>query len=341
MKTTASRTAVSSALLLSALWMACGSVADAQLVYHYDPATGNVSFDTTNTRTGKLHLYRIGRSCVDLSDDHAFLSSCNFGTPQWATDLPGDITFRVENQIRLGQGLAESLPNLLAEFTQSEPWEGIYTIGDVLPAGLSEDTWLNLISPDLRYTDLIGGGDPPPMEFVYGLPDGEFQNRWDLVDPDNLDWADEAQLIYREMTGELVLVTSSGEAGGHISGFLFQSVGLFDADGFTPPFETQLTTNDASHVGFFADAMEPGEYNLGSLLQPGLTADEYYASITNAEFFGQLGFGSNPLTLGTDGTAVALVYQAVPEPATSTLLAGIAAAMLLRRRHRRRALRCS
>jgi hypothetical protein len=46
--------------LLAACGLAIASSASATLVFYYDPATGNVSFDTAATRSGELFSYSIG-----------------------------------------------------------------------------------------------------------------------------------------------------------------------------------------------------------------------------------------------------------------------------------------
>ena len=95
--------------------------AAATLEFYYDPLTGNVSFDTSNTRSGVTYSYGL-----------------NF-----ASDA--SIEFRYENHIRLSNHpLFFSEPSMLADNFVTPPLEGLFTIGDVLPTGLTEPEWTNL-----------------------------------------------------------------------------------------------------------------------------------------------------------------------------------------------------
>ena len=284
-------------------WSGVAQRASAQLEFYYDPLTGNVSFDTSHTRSGVSYSYGL-----------------NFGSNS-------SLEFRYENHIRLSNSsLYFSEPNMLSDNALSPPFEGLYTIGDVLPVGLTEVEWTNLF-PVLRglvfedshtYTDVIGGGSPPPAKFIYGLPEGEFDNKWDLVDPNTLDWAQAAKLIYRPHSGELLIDTSQA-SGGYISSYWLSSNGEFLTDDYDPIVDSALGSATDSDLGLFADAIEPGLYSLGEVLAPGLSQSEFESVFTLARYLGQAGFAGGSFDLQANGQALSLVYSVVPEPSTLML----------------------
>src|SRR5262245_40242022 len=88
---------------------ACGLPhAHATLQWYYDPLTGNVAFDTANTRNGLLHSYS--------------LSISPLGTAPF--------NFRTENFIHISTStLFTNTPKTIGDSTQGTQWEGLYTIG--------------------------------------------------------------------------------------------------------------------------------------------------------------------------------------------------------------------
>lgn len=300
------------------LQLATAFPAHATLKFYYDPATGNVSFDTSETRSGGIYSYYF---------------STSRGSAQ-------RLEFRYENFIRLsGTSLSFTDSWSIGEGSFSSFWQGLYTIGDILPTGLSEDTWKTyftlartiqgprysrtVASPTgayYLYTDVVGGGTPPEASFIYGRPEDEFQNKWDLVDADSLTWATRAQLIYHPWDGE-VLIDTAGENGGYISSFELRSKGEFLPEKFTPFATGPLIGADVDTVFQFADAIEPGRYSLGHILPPGLSAQEYEATFAEANFLSRAGFKFRSFDFETDGIAMSL--QFVPEP--SALLLACAA----------------
>lgn len=284
---------------------------DAALTYYYDPDTGTVAFDTANTRSGGLYHYYF-----------------------YLNPYASDIRFRVENLVRISNTtLFTALEDNISDASLTEPVTGYYSIGAVLPAGLSEDTWLNLFDERGRrggyrtadqgsgfygYNAVIGGGEEPPAEFVYGLLDREFDNRFDLIDPDSLTWAEQATLVYHAANGRVDLVTD-GDRGGYTSAFLLQSVGRFIPENYHVPLEVPLSEARDSVIGLFADLIEPGKYNLGKILEKGMTPGEFQAVFTQADFYGRAGFGSINFDLATQGRPFEIQYIAVPEPASASV----------------------
>ena len=228
---------------------------------------------------------------------------------------------------------------------------GYFTIGDILPVGLSEQTWIDTFArhhtehnsrEDLGAyiasgpKEYGGGYDFDTALFVYGQPDREFDNRWDLVDPADLVWATEAEIIYHSDTGELVMDTT-GPNGGYISMFFLESEGEFLSDNFTPWLSSHFASQNPHAIGFAADAIEPGVYSLGMVLPSGLTEEELNATITNTSFLGRAGFRGASFSLGTDSPnfSLAMATANVPEPASIIFVAMSAAALALAPRQAR------
>ena len=311
----------STAVVLSLTCSTLSLTASGQLLtVYYDPATGNVAFDTSTTPTGGLTSYE-------------FLVQ---GFPD------GPIAFRGENHIRLSDSVFfTDHPWSISDRTRfGEDWRGYYTIGDVFPAGLDAATWeteyLDYIIP---YAGSVLRPQDPDLfqlravDWVYGQPDREYDNLVDWIDPDTLTWAQSATLQYREATGEVFLITN-GSGGGHISSFLLSSDGRFLPDAYTPPIETLLNSTTEDLIGTAADyPVEPGVYSLGAILEAGLSLAEFESLFTQAKFMERAGFNGGSFDFETLGRTFALSYIAVPEPATGLLaLAGFLATTRLRRR---------
>lgn len=324
---------VITAVLAAVLSTGTASPALAVLRFYYDPDDGNVSFDTTQTDTGVVFSYSLG---INRS-----LSSIRFNT---------------ENLVRLTNSMFATVTDvLIGEGTTSNPLKGLFTIGNVLPSGLSEETWnetfgtlaLHGFHPITNgivnyhitrkgshfYLDAIGQGHPEPAELFYGPPEGEFDNRWDIVDPDTLDWAQTAILTYRAWSGE-VIIDTTGEDSGYITSFLLKSNNAFLPANFTPFIDSPFNTSRPDLIGQVADAVEPGQYSLGNILQPGMTLQEFEATFTSARFLERAGFKGGSFDFEADGLAMQLVYQAIPEPSTMMILAAPLAQILLRRKQR-------
>lgn len=312
------------------------SAASAQLKFYYDPETGNVSFDTRSTRSGGISLYYFGLN--GRSPDYPNAPR----NPPWE--------FRTEDLIRLSEsGYFDRNPHMIGEASLANMWRGLYTIGDVFPTGLSEEFWTTaFVRPEdgsdprhgapfvYGYTDVVGGGYPPSAEFIYGRPEGEFKNKWDLVDPATLNWATAASLVYFPATGEVVVDTTVA-GGGYFSALILESENLFNAAGFDPFFRGPYVDATDSLIGVFGDAFEPGRYSLGSILPTGLTPAEFEAAFERAEFLGRTGFKSQDFNFEAEGLALSLQY--VPEPSNLAMFA-VACGALARCRRPRTKLSC-
>ncbi|MEO1497683.1 MAG: hypothetical protein AAFV43_11095 [Planctomycetota bacterium] len=303
-------------LAIGGLCSASGGV----LTAYYDPFTGAVALDTLTTRNGEALMY-----AFELDP------------------LATDIRFNADNWVRLsGSTLFMQTELVISEGTLSPPLNGYYTIGEILPPGIDEATWQSLFARpnaepgSLIYNDILGGGLGLPSEFIYGLPDRPFDNRWDVVDPDSLDWAAAATLVYDATSGELVLDTT-GPDGGHIASFTLRSDDAFLADNYAPLPTPTSPINSATSGSVFvsADAIEPGAYSLGAILEAGLSQAEFEALFNEATFIARAGFGQASFDFATYGVSMSLEYVAlVPEPSGVIVAIGAAALACIRRRTR-------
>ncbi len=290
---------------------AFGASASATLKVYYDPLTGNVSLDTAETRTGGIHTY-------------------GFGLNPHQTD----IRFNSENQVRLSNSTLYTTESLvLSDASLSTDIRGLVTIGNVLPTGIGSETWQDLFSVKrttfslgdialggVTYVDAIGTGTPAlAPEFIYGHPGREFDNRWDLFDPDMVQWASAAKLVYRPWSGEVVLDTT-GPSGGYIASFLLRSsAGLFDPEEYTTPTDG-LSLPNASSIGLIADAIYPGRYSLGDILPTNLSEPELLSTFTEAIFIARAGFKRGSFDFESDGLPFHFVVASIPEPTSAALL---------------------
>jgi hypothetical protein len=297
--------------------------ASAALTFYYDPLTGNVSFDTAGTRSGVIYGYSLALSRLGNNP----------------------LAFRTDNLIRLSNStILDRTPFQLTEAGISPPLEGLYTIGDVLPIGLDAATWSTRFASmeggllpagtgSHLYVDVIGGGTPPPATFAYGRPEGQFENRTDLLDPDTLPWATRSELIYDARTGKVVINTA-GIDGGYTTGFHLKSDGAFLPAGFAPSFETDpLTEVNSGTIFAIFELLDPARHELGAVLPAGLSAAEFAATFTQAKFYSRAGYGLRDFEFIEGGEPLNLVF--VPE-ASSGLLGGVALAAVGARLRRRR-----
>lgn len=288
------------------------------LVVYYDPETGNVALDTSSTRDGVLYGYSF-----------------------WLDINKTDIRFNPEELVRISPStLLIKEESTIQHWTLANPPSGLLTLGNVLPPGIEASVWSRLFASENRrdsdpdalgshlYRDIpTGSWDKPLPDFRYGAPTRPFDNRWDIVDPDELAWASQATLRYHEATGELKIDTT-GPASGHITTFTLESDGAFLADNFDPFITVPLTIANDSTLFIAADAIEPGVHSLGHVLEAGLSKTEFEAVFTEAMFIARAGFGGASFDFETDGLPMQLAYvTAIPEP--SAALPALIAACLV------------
>lgn len=288
----------------------------ATLVYYYDPLTGNVSFDSTNVVNGGIYNFGLG-----------------------INESQTELRFNYENHVKItNSAYFDSSEDLIAEISNSAPLYGYFTMGDVLPPGLSEETWTTTFAKSVLYEYHFSidpgfhlasapresgpGSQYAGADFVYGQPDRDFDNKWDLIDPDELEWADAATLIYNQTTGELA-IDSSGESGGHITWVFLETDGLFIPENFTPWNQGQFTSASANYIGIASNAQEPGVYGIGAVLPSGMSYEELEASLLSARFIARAGYGgATNFDFDTESIelSLAVVTSNVPEPNAALLL---------------------
>ncbi len=300
--------------------------AHATLKFYYDPATGNVSFDTTGTSSGELLTYGLYMRVTGISNP-----------PVYPPDIQ-TIRFRNENLVRLSNTtFFQNDPLAISDQSIGNPAQGLFTLGDILPAGLDEETWSRLFArsawgefhdPSIAggwwgqhtYTAEIGNLNPA-AEFFYGRPEGEFDNRWDLVDPDTLQWASQATLTYDPATGEVVLDTT-GPDSGHITTFWLKSTDprflLGNALEIPGMNLFPSVQNDLVYRG---DALEPGVYSLGDILDTAISAEDIDTLFERRQFLAREGFNQASFDFEQYGLSMSVVY--LPEPVASGLFVGL------------------
>jgi len=282
------------------------AVLDADL--YYDPATGEVFVDTADTWTGGIIAYAIE---VD-PDQPIRLIPENF-TPFLITPL-----------------IVAAAPHQIGENSLALT-SGLYSMGNVLPAGISESDYLTMWKFPY-YIAVFGGGDrrgSGPFDLFYGPAPGVPMNDPNLPDLNNLTWATAATILYDAGTGDVVIDTT-GPNGGYITGFLLESDDRFIDTAFTPPPQAVAAYGYHDAVSVLSPPLPPDYYEIGQILERGLDYDQITQLFSAAWFVGPGGIGSTDFDFANEGAAFSFVV--VPEPASILLLTLIAPAMLVRRR---------
>jgi len=296
----------------------------AELQFFYDPATGAVAFDTAGSPTGFLAAYEF---FLDGREADGF-------------------AFRGENHVRISNETTfASEPSWLTDSSYTKPLQGFYSIGEVFPVGLSESQWSTLfriytigtVGESIGryfYSDLIapGQGSAPStltIDFVYGIPDRPFDNRLDLLDPDEIQWANTAALRYDARTGELTLDTTGADSG-YIASYNLTSDGAFNGAAYTPPTDSQFVIGDANNISLFTSILEPGVYSLGAILEAGLSSQEFEHIFATASFIARAGYDLGSFDFEADGQALSFTW--VPEPSSLALMIVMWSGLGLRKR---------
>jgi len=284
---------------LLTLFLALGSLVQstAQAVVaplFYDPATGNVTLDLTEADGGIIRGYT-------LSSNNAFLID------NYVTFMNTPLVDRVPYQI----GEANAFGDIPA---------GVYTVGDILPSGLSKVDVANLLSLD--GSEWLGGpgGFRSPFGLVYGPSPFPAVNN-PSAPPPIFDWASEATLIYDPVTGNVKL-DSSGPQGGNIASYILKSSpGSFHAANSSPASEGGYhEANDTMILEENLTGLTGGIYDLGQILSPGLDLNGLHSHLTSAKFLTAPGHGFGDFDIETNGVGFTLRIAAaaapVPEPST-------------------------
>ncbi len=291
---------------------------------YYDVRSGNLTIDTTNVYGG-------------TSIGYAFRT-------------PGN-SYRIENYTPFMDTQFVSVTGLgFAEANLEGIVGGVYSLGDVLPPGLSEKElrggyfsggatvhYSNPTYADYVYfaSGSLGSGYVHFFEPVYAPSPFPALNDDRVVGlPEITNWASQVSLEYRSPTGELVL-HSDGPNGGTIWSYeISLSEDRLNAEAFLPATDGLLAKAEPSkisEVGFHG--IPAGEYDLGSVLPSGLNREEFSLLVEEAWFTQQPGHGVVPLDYSVSGINMSVTYV-VPEPAASTSLLATAVLALVFRRSR-------
>jgi len=264
----------------------------------YDPATGNVAFDLTDSHGGLVRGYTF------YSDD--------------AFDLN-------EFSPILNTPVVTTLVGQLAEATIPGVPAGVYTLGNVLPAGLSETEVSDLIDFTRSRWTGAAGGSLESFGLVYGPSPFPALNDPNAPPP-VFDWAAEATLIYNSVTGNVTL-DSTGSQGGSIAAYTLDSNSAsFHADAFMPAIVgNTVLTNSSRILEANYGGIPTGIYDLGPILDPGFDLDSLQSHLTSAKFLTAPGHGAEDFDIETNGVGFTLRIAAaaapVPEPSTYLLAA--------------------
>jgi|GEM_PF-3327138 len=206
--------------------------------------------------------------------------------------------------------------------------EGFYGLGPIYPPNVSESDFLADVNSTYgteASTELV------PFEIAFERPSGVPRNDPSLPSLAE-SWAKSAQLTYDANTGNLAI-----HASGYLSGIVLESSEATDfSASATSWLDNSFSVVADSDVFFVAGLMEPGNYEIESLLPAGLDPDQLSASFESASFRGQAGVGVSPFDFDVASNAMSIVH--VPEPAAS-LFASISwlAALVVLRSHISRA----
>lgn len=239
--------------------------------FHYDPLTGMVALDTASSPSGALGVY------------------------QWSIES-GPIQFRNENFIRLSNSVFFfNEPDMISDRSDSQPFDGYFALGKVLPTGIDEASWHTLINlqsdiytSNLFFDPLFLGG---PVFSSYGLLDRPFDNANSLLDLETIPWAETAEMRYDPATGELTLDTSAATSG-YISSFAMEAVRpVFDGTAFISPVsDGVISFANLDLLAVVTDVIDPGTYSLGDIMEVGLSQEEFM------NLFDEAGFNTRAMT---------------------------------------------
>lgn len=290
----------------------------ADLPLYYDVRTGNISVDMTDITGGIVTGYSFG-----IPFD-GYLSE-NF-TPFMDTLFINDRT----------DAIGES------NFNGIEP--GVYSLGNVLPAGLSEEGLTEYFGEHRHpqntlflYTAYGALGSLTYHQFEPNYAPSPFPPLNDSsIGPPPVDrWATEIELIYDASTGGLA-IDATGENGGSFMAYqLFLSQNLVRTEAFEPITGSEPSVKPDSITEFAFASIDEGIYSIGEVLPPGLSQTEFINLIDSATFLGEPGHGAGALDIGANGNVMSLVHT-VPEPSTFALVFVIMGLFVPIRKLRRR-----
>ncbi|MEM9753552.1 MAG: hypothetical protein AAF916_09220 [Planctomycetota bacterium] len=260
--------------------------ASGALVWYYDPADGQVYFDPTQTRSGTLLGFHLATNGTDLVE----------------RVLPGQTLFFNENNriYVTGPGISFNTNVYISEYFNNSIAPGVHTIGRILPPNLPAETWYQfandfsnspselspeeLLLPKNSYIDQYGGGKPPAAEFIYGPPASQAVNEWSLEVAQDVTWATKSRLLYDPSNGDVYLDSQHVDNGGYISLIsISSSHPLLHENAIDYPAAIGQLVSETSYL-MLATAIDSDLYNLGNILPPGLTLEEFRDAFTGSYF---------------------------------------------------------
>lgn len=281
---------------------------------YYDVRTGNLTMDVTN---------------VDSFGSYVFEIPFEGYIPENFTPFTGSF-FATARSTQIGEtNLAGVTP-------------GVYSIGNVLPAGLTPDELMTYFEPIIPYT--IPYRYQPYLHHASGIGTGTYYVFEPFYSPSPFpplndptvgppvidNWAEMARLTYNAATGDLILDTT-GENGGTLwSYWLYFNEDIVAVDSFSAITELAPLAESRAISEISVNGIPEGVYDLGPVLPEGLSEAAFFDSIDRARFIGEPGHGAGALDLDVSGIDIALAYI-VPEP-SGALLGLVAMPFLLLRR---------
>ncbi len=285
---------------VSPVWSAERGV---DLPLYYDGETGNVTIDFSDVTGGVLSGYSWG-----LARHYEFIRE---------NHTPFMDTFWMD-----------STKTLLSEFSWTGVNPGVYSLGNVLPSGLTRDELTGYFqagpggempAPGLSYE---AGGAIGSAVYHFFAPQyrpSPFPALNDTsVGPPAVDWATEVVLTYNETNGELGIDATGENGGAFMSYFVRFRDPIEDLSNHEPITSKDFLVSTPLELAEVSMApIEAGRYSIGRVLEPGLSADELDGLITDSLFMGEPQRGQNPLDINLHGTPMTITV--VPEPSADLI----------------------
>ncbi len=208
---------------------------------------------------------------------------------------------------------------------------GVFSLGNIFPAGLSEQELIETYFTPQPIRDLVqyfaigplGSGSGHAFQPIYSPSPFPALNDPN-IGPTAIvaEWATEAVIRYNALTGDLWIDTSGGNGGAVFTYDIQLTEPFVNADRFTPAHIEGLgsaTINDDRIVEVGWEGIPTGNYALGSIFPAGMSESELEALINYAQFIGKPGHDVVSFDIQSSGINMSLHYV-VPEPQASWLI---------------------
>lgn len=282
------------------------------LPFYYDAATGNATVDLTNVFGGESAGYGFGYSAAVCE------SPC--------------VPLRAENHTPfMGGAFTQSTAALVGESNFAGVSAGVYSLGDILPIGLTEQELVDTyFTPDpvrnwVQYSAIgpAGSGIQHAFQPIYSRSPFPAQNDSSVGPETGVEqWATEAELRYNELTGDVTLDSSGRNGGAMFSYELELTEPVFRTSEYRAVSGFGTTNGELDHiVEVDWNGIPAGEHSLGRILPTGLTPKELVGVIDSAKFLGELGHDVDSFDIDVNGHALAISHI-VPEPNSVLMIVG-------------------